>query len=217
MIRTTRKMAAADGDLGDDEMHRLRRVGELLGQFLGQAALVDGEIEGRDGRDHPGEDRQHLAREPAVHRHQPGDDHDDHQGRVEIGNSQDHDVHSPVRGAPSLPAAAERPFGQACANATYCPHAPSHSPSPSAKPLTWVRRDNSSLAAGSSRSPAAGRTARLKPELAGLLEARHHVAGRPDRPREADLAEVDILWPQRNIGDRRQQGRGGGRDRRPAP
>ena len=41
----------------------------------------------------------------------------------------------------------------------------------------------------------------LEPKLLGFLEAREHVSGRPDRPRQADLPEVDPLRRQRNIGN----------------
>ncbi len=42
----------------------------------------------------------------------------------------------------------------------------------------------------------------LEAQLLGLLEAQHHMAGRPDGPREADLSEVDVMGPKRKIGNR---------------
>src|SRR5262245_50143948 len=43
----------------------------------------------------------------------------------------------------------------------------------------------------------------LEAQLLGLLEARHHMAGRPDGPREADLTEVDVMGAERKIGNGR--------------
>src|SRR5436190_7797452 len=41
----------------------------------------------------------------------------------------------------------------------------------------------------------------LEPQLLSLLQSRRYMSGRPDRPRQADLSEVDPVRGKRNIGN----------------
>ena len=101
-MSTIRKMHGADDDLrhGDLRAH-------LRGHVLRKRLVEDDEVEHRAGRDGPRHDRQHFAREAAVHGEQTGDEADRDECGVEIGDRPQHGLQSSVarrfRAGPALP------------------------------------------------------------------------------------------------------------------
>src|SRR5262245_18405621 len=165
----------ADADLRDDEVDLLWGRCELLGQFLRQSAVIEGHVERCPCSGDPGNNGKNLPSEAAIHGHHPGDDDHSHQRSIKVGDTCDHrlthlnwDPIETTSRYPGRPAAYAT--GLPCNTATCeFPQAPSHSPRASASPLMWARRNRSSRSAASSRSPAAGRIARLNPSLRASL------------------------------------------------